>query len=129
MQGTLIVICLSRCRHSGKGKHQQDVSAHAMILVYGLGIIWSTVKTLGIVLSDSYQRLQDEKDIGYKPEDGMRGDEVCPSMVDLIVFYDDQAGYEGKDGSDVEDSMDVSALMLLFGSVGRLEDENGLGDE
>ena len=42
---------------------------------------------------------------------------------DLVVFDYDEASDEREDADAIEDSVDAGTLLLLFGGVGRLEDE------
>lgn len=59
----------------------------------------------------------------------MGGFEVRAGVGDLIVFDDDEGGNEGKNGGQVQDAVDVGALLFLFGGVGGLEEEDGLGGQ
>ena len=54
---------------------------------------------------------------------------MLAAVRDLVVFDYHKPCDEGEDGSDVQDGMDVRALFLLFGGVGWLEEEDGLGCE
>ena len=46
--------------------------------------------------------------------------EVCPVVVELIVFDDDKTSYRSQDGDIVESGVSVRALLLLL-MIGQCE--------
>lgn len=59
----------------------------------------------------------------------MRRGEVINAVVELVVFYYHEGRCKGETCDAEEGSVDVGPRDLLGGCVGRLEDDNGLGDE
>ena len=130
MQRYLVIIRLRGRRHRRKCQYQQHISAHTMVLVDRLGVIHATIEAREVVLRYTYQCLQHEKNIRNQPQNRVRRDEMPVSAIgDFVVLDDDEAGEEGEDGGDVQDGVDVCALMFLLGGMRRLEDEDGLGSK
>lgn len=129
MQDVLVEPGLRRRRNRHKTQDQQDITAHPMVLVDALGFFRATEEPGSVVLSDADNGLEEEEDVGDETKDGVRGLEVCAAVSDLVVFDDNEGGNESEDGGQIEDSMDVGALLFLLGGVGGLEEEDGLGSE
>lgn len=55
--------------------------------------------------------------------------EMLPAVADFVVFDDDEASEERKDGGGVEDCVDVCPVALLRGGVRGLEDQDCLGGQ
>ena len=72
-----------------------------MVLVHRLCIIHVPEHARDIVLRDTDQGLEDEKDVGDEAEDGVRGAEVGATVGNFVVFDYDEAGEEGEDAGAV----------------------------
>ncbi len=129
MQRGLVEPRLRRRRHRDEAHDQDGVPGHAVVLVDRLGVVHASEHAGQVVLRDADEGLQEEEDVGDEAEDGVRGLEVQAVVVDLVILDDDEAGEEGEDGGEVEDGVDVGALLLLLGGVGRLQEEDGLRGE
>ena len=57
----------------------------------------------------------------------MYRDEMYSSVGDLIVLDNDETSDQRQNGGDVQNSMYVCSLLLLFRQMCGLEDEDGLG--
>lgn len=129
MQGILVGACLRRGGDGDETHEQDEVAAHAVVLVDFLGVVDATEQGRDVVLGDSDDGLEEEEDVGDEAKDGVRGLEVVAAVGDFVVFDHDEGGDEGEDRGQVEDGVEVGALFLLLGRVGRLQEEDGLGGE
>lgn len=59
----------------------------------------------------------------------MRRGEVINAVIELVVFYYHEGRCKGETCDAEEGSVYVGSRYLLGGCVGRLEDDDGLGDE
>ena len=94
-----------------------------MVFVYRLRVINASEHRRDIVLRYPDQGLDDEEYVGDQAQNGVWGLEVLAAVRDLVVFDYDEASDESEDADAIEDGVDVGTLLLLFGGVGRLEDE------
>lgn len=123
----LVEIRLRCRRHRRETQYQQHIPTHPMILPHRLRVVHAPIYSREVVLRDSNYCLDEENDVGDEAQDGMGTFEVCAIVGDFVVFDDDEAREEAKDGGAVEYGVYVRALLLLFRGVGGLEDEDGLG--
>ncbi len=96
-----------------------------MILPHRLRVVHAPIYSWEVVLRDSDHCLDEENDVGDEAQDRMGTLEVVVGA--FVVFDDDEAREEAKDGGAVQYGVYVGALLLLFRGVGGLEDEDGLG--
>ena len=59
----------------------------------------------------------------------MRGFKVGAVVTGFIVKDDNEGGEESEEGSSIESAVDMGAKLLLLGSVGGLDDQDGLSNE
>lgn len=129
MQHVLVEVSLRGSRNRDEAHNQYHVATHAMIFVDALGLLRAPEYTRSIVLGDADDRLKEEEDVSGETEDGMGRFEVRAGVGDLIVLDDDESGNEGKNGGQVQDAVDVGALLFLSGGVGGLKEEDGLSGQ
>lgn len=100
-----------------------------MVFVDALGIVYGPEDRWGVKLRHSDDGLQEEQDVSYSAKDGMGGFKVTASMRDFVVLDHDEAGEKGEGAGGVEDGVNMSALNLLLGGMGWLEEEDALSDD
>lgn len=113
------------CQH----QHCRHIASDSVVLVQRLRIIDAPVQAREEVLRDANKSLQEQEDVCHETENGVRGFEMGSVVVELVVFDDNEAGEGGQDGDIVQGGVHVGSLLLLFGGVGWLEDEEGLDEE
>lgn len=121
------VIRPARRAHSSQPQRHNHVPAHPVVLPHGLGILLAPVQRRGVILREADDGLQEQKDVGYEAEDGVRRLEVLVAGALLVDLDDDEAGEQGGDAEEVEDEVPGRAVAFLGRGVRGLEDEDGLG--
>ena len=86
---------LRGCGDGCEAEYDKNVSAHAVILVDGFGIIHTSIDARGIVLCYSDDSLDSEENVCDEPKDAVWGGEVGPRMGKFVVFDDYEGGEEG----------------------------------
>lgn len=87
--------------HGNQGHEHNQITAHAMVLVNGFGIIDAAEKLRGVVLRYTDQHLKEKEDVGGETENAMGGCEMGGTVGEFVIFDDDEAGEKGKKASDV----------------------------
>ena len=95
MQDPSIEPSLRGCGDGCEAEYDENVSAHAVVLVNGFGIIHTSIDARGIVLRYSHDSLDSEEDVCDEPKDAMGGGEVGRPMGKFVVFDDYEGGEEG----------------------------------
>ena len=72
-----------------------------MVLPHRLRIIHAPIYSWEVVLRNSDYRLDEENDVGGEAQNGMGTFEVSAIVGDFVVFDDDEARKEAKDGGAV----------------------------
>ena len=85
-----------------------------MIFPYGLCIIFPAVYNGEVILRDTYQSLDDEENVGDQAEDSVWGHEMGSPVGNLVVLDDHEAGDKSENACDIEDGVDVGALVFLL---------------
>ena len=93
MQDPSIKPSLRGCGDGCEAEDDKNVSAHAVILINGFGIIHTSIDAWGIVLRYSNDSLDSEEDVCDEPKDAVWGGEMGASMGKFVVFDD----YEGRE--------------------------------
>ena len=100
-----------------------------MILVERLCIVYTSVQSRHEELRHPDECLQPDQDVGDESEDGMRRDEVCSVVRELVVLDDYQSGNRCEERKVVECRVCVGSILLLLGSMCGLHDEDALDEE
>lgn len=100
-----------------------------MVLPHSLGLVDSPVQTWSVVLCEANDGLEEDGQVEDQAEDGVRGGKVLMTGASLVDLDDDEAGEQGGEPDEVEEEVYGCAGALLFGGVGRLENQGCLGDE
>ena len=95
MQDPSIEPSLRGCGDGCEAEYDKNVSAHAVILVNGFGIIHTAIDARGIVLCYSDDSLDSEENVCDEPKDAVWGGEVGSRMGKFVVFDDYEGGEEG----------------------------------
>lgn len=81
------------------------------------------------VLGDSNHSLQCCEDVRDQAEDGVRRNEVCAVVADLVVLDHDQSSDGCEKRNIVESCVRVCAFLLLLCSVRGLDNEDALDEQ
>ena len=129
MEDVLIVRRLGG-RHYGDREHDNEqIPAHAMILVNSLGVVDAAIKRRDVQLGKANQCLDEQQDVGGEADNGVGGLEVSAVVAGLIVVDDNKGGQKSEKGSAIESGVDVSAELLLLGGMRGLKDQDRLDAE
>lgn len=120
MENAFIVRRLSGRHHRDEEHGNGQVPTHAMILVNGFGVVNAAVQGREIKLGEANQGLDQYQNVGGEADYGVCRLEVGTIVAGFIVKDDNKGGEEREKGSPVESGVDVSAELLLMGSVGGL---------
>ena len=69
-----------------KAEYEQNISTHAVVLVYGLRIIHASIEARGVILRYSHHSLNSEDDVGDESKDAVRGGEVGAGVGEFVVL-------------------------------------------
>lgn len=95
MQDIRIETGLRGRRDRREAEYDEQVPAHAVVLVDGFGVIHASVDARGVVLRYTHDGLDTEEDVCDEAEDAVWGGEVGAVVGEFIVFDYDEAGEEG----------------------------------
>lgn len=82
-------------RDRREAEYDEQVPAHAVVLVDGLGVIYASVDARGVVLRYAHDGLDGEEDVCDETEDAVWGGEVGGAVGEFVVFDYDEGGEEG----------------------------------
>ena len=94
MQSPRIETSLRGHGHRCEAEYEQQVSTHAVVFVYGLCIIHTSIDAWGIILRYSDNSLNSEEDVCNESKDAMRRGEVGAGVSEFIVLDDYETGKE-----------------------------------
>lgn len=92
-----VIICPCRRTHSRKSKCSNRIPGDSMPLINSLGLLFTPIQIWRKVLRKANKRLQEQRNVEYEAEDGVRGGEVVVAGAALVDLDDDEACEKGGD--------------------------------
>lgn len=93
-----------------------------MIFVDGLCIIHTPIDARCIVLRDSHNSLNSEKDICDESKNAMRGGEMGAGVGEFVILDDYETGKKAQNGGAIDDCVYIGTEVFLLRSMRWLED-------
>ncbi len=117
MQHILVVIGLRRGGDGDQSQQKYSVAGRSVVLVDLLRIVLSAVDLRHKVLGEPNRGLDEDEDVCYQAEDGMRRLEVGAVMLELGHHDDDESGEERRDADVDESGVSIRPVSLLLGRM------------